>query len=594
MLPLLPILLLSVAPPPTAAPAVTDLAYTVRFDRRTAAAGRLEITTTFRTDAPGPVVLSLPAWTPGSYELDNFARYVSGFEATAGGQPAVWDKTDYDSWRIQVPAAGPVQVRFVVTNDTLDVGMAGVRGDAAYFNGTNVFLYPEGQGLQFPTTVTVETERDWLIATGMTPGARLGTYTAPDYHDLVDMPFLVGAIELDSMEIDGVRHRLATHPRGAMTGADRADFWHYLRQLMPPMAAVFGETPFDTYTTMIVFDGAFPGMSALEHTNSHLGTYNTAAVGSATLLSITAHEIFHAWNVKRLRPEDLWPYRYDTAQPTALLWISEGITDYYADLAMLRAGVWNAAGFYQTTSGKITNVAQTAPVALEDASLSTWIDPADGSGFIYYDKGSLAGFLLDILIRDATANRASLDDVLRALYRSEYQGGSGFTNAEWWAATERVAGRSFTDFHRRYVDGREPFPYDSVLPRAGLALDRSADRRAYIDIEVDVDSAGIRVSRVAPGSAAERGGLREGDYLIRLDGVAIPDVQSAVRVIQGRAASPDGTVIPVEVRRNGQSVALRMELGFAEVERFSLREDPRAPPGAVRVRNGILRGTTGG
>ena len=124
------------------------------------------------------------------------------------------------------------------------------------------------------------------------------------------------------------------------------------------------------------------------------------------LASITAHEIFHAWNVKRLRPADMVPYRYDRPQPTPWLWVSEGITDYYADLALVRGGVVDAGGFCAADDGEDREVADAPPVALEDASLSTWIHPTDGTGYIYYPKGSLAGFLLDIMIRDASDNSA--------------------------------------------------------------------------------------------------------------------------------------------------------------------------------------------
>src|SRR5688500_3783026 len=187
--------------------------------------------------------------------------------------------------------------------------------------------------------------------------------------------------------------------------------------------------------------------------------------------SLYAHEVFHAWNVKRLRPAELVPYRYDRPQPTTLLWVSEGVTDYYADLSLVRGQLSGPEGFYDATTTKIQSVDALPPIALEDASLSTWIHPVGGSADIYYNKGSLAGLLLDIMIRDASDNRRSLDDVMRDLYTTTARRRTGFTAAQVWAAASRAAGgKSFDDFNRQYIDGREPYPWATILPLAGMRL----------------------------------------------------------------------------------------------------------------------------
>jgi predicted metalloprotease with PDZ domain len=198
-----------------------------------------------------------------------------------------------------------------------------------------------------------------------------------------------------------------------VSGGARVAVWEGLKLMIPAEVRVFGEVPWTTYSLLQIADPSYSGGSGLEHQNSHVDILGPGMLGTPVLPSLYAHEIFHAWNVKRLRPSDLWPYRYDQEQPTPLLWISEGITDYYADLAEVRGGVINALGFYAATNDKIDQVSSLPPTALEDASLSTWIHPRDGTEYIYYPKGSLAGFLLDILIRDASDNRHSLDDVIR-------------------------------------------------------------------------------------------------------------------------------------------------------------------------------------
>jgi predicted metalloprotease with PDZ domain len=373
----------------------------------------------FHVYGSGPVVLSIPAWTPGSYELDNFARFISDFSAESSGQPIRWDKADFDSWRVHPDGAGRVTVRFRYHADTLDTGMAGAKDDFAFFNGTTVFPYPEGQSFDFPARVSVVTEPDWLVATGMRGAGSPGEYEAATYHELVDMPFFVGRFDLDSTRVDDRWYRLATYPSGTVTGEDRERLWEDIEAMIPPMAAVFGETPWVDYTILALFEEGFPGGAALEHRNSHLGIYAPQLVPSPILPLVMAHETFHAWNVKRLRPEELWPYEYDRAQPTTLLWVSEGVTDYYADLALVRGGIVDPDLFYQLLTLKIRQTEAAGPVSLEDASVSTWIEPDDGTATIYYQKGSLAGLFLDILIRDATDNRTSLDQVMRMVGRRQ-------------------------------------------------------------------------------------------------------------------------------------------------------------------------------
>src|SRR5918992_3435585 len=431
------------APAARSAP-ISNIRYEVTFNRAAAAARRLRVATTFDVGGAGPVLLALPAWTPGAYEISNFARWVTGFTAQgADGAALDWDQTDYDTWRIDTRGSKSVTVRFEYIADSLDNAMSWTRPDFALFNGTNLFMYPEGRGLDFGAQVAIRTEPEWRVATGMprAPGAATNVFAASNFHDLVDMPFFVGRFDVDSAQIVGKWTRLATYPAGSVSGAYRRTVWDQLRRMIPPQVAVFGgEVPWDTYTILQVADSTYRGASGLEHQNSHVDVLTPLALGSDFLPSLYAHEIFHAWNVKRLRPDDLWPYVYDRPQPTTLLWVSEGITDYYADLALVRGGVIDAPAFHSTTAGKINEVNDVPAVALEDASLSTWTHPVNGTGYIYYPKGSLAGFLLDIMIRDASDNRRSLDDVLRELYQAEYKRGSGFTNAEWWAAVSRAAG----------------------------------------------------------------------------------------------------------------------------------------------------------
>jgi len=219
---------------------ITGIRYEITADRAALGKRQLHVVTTFDVGGAAPVLLSLPAWTPGAYEIVNFARTVSDLSAMQGADTLRWDKGDYDTWRITPRRAGQVVVSFDVTADTLDNGMSWTRPDFALFNGTNVFLYPEDRSTEFASTVVVKTDPDFLIATGMTRGPEARTFRAANYHELVDMPFFVGTFDLDSATVSGKTVRFATYPRGVFAGAARAPAWEQIKRSIPPEVLVFG------------------------------------------------------------------------------------------------------------------------------------------------------------------------------------------------------------------------------------------------------------------------------------------------------------------------------------------------------------------
>jgi len=570
---------------------IHDVRYDVTFTRTNAQYRVVDVAMTFATSGTSNVVLSLPAWTPGAYEISNYARWVAAFEATGDGAPLSWDKLDFEKWRIRPAGAKSIRVKFRYRADTLDNAMSWARPDFLLFNGTNLFMYPEGQPFDFPATVTIHTESDWRSVSPMSAGPTRGTYWASNYHDLVDMPFFVGRFDLDSARIVDRWVRLASYPAGAVAGAQRIVAWDQLKRVIPPETAVFGETPWQSYTVMEIVDSTYGGASGLEHQSSHVDILASAYVGGDFQPSLYAHEIFHSWNVKRLRPADMWPYDYSRPQPTPWLWVSEGITDYYADLAELRGGVVDEKGFYALTAGKLIEVAEAGPVSLEDASLNAWIHPVDGTEFIYYPKGSLAGLLLDIMIRDASDNAHSLDDVMRGLYQSDYKHGRGFTASDWWSAVSAAAGgKSFAAFSAKYIDGRVPFPIDSVLPLAGLRTRAAMVPR--LGVMTQLDSNGVMVAQVQEGSAASAAGVRAGDYLLTVGDVAVQDAQFGARLRAKFGASVEGSPLPIKVRRGSETLTLPGKLRFGPGDPM-VEADPGASAKAVRIRNGILKGTTG-
>jgi len=245
------------------------------------------------------------------------------------------------------------------------------------------------------------------------------------------------------------------------------------------------------------------------------------------------------------------------------------------------------------TMAKIGEVQEAPPTALEDASLSTWIGPTNGTRYLYYPKGSLAGFLLDILIRDGSDNRRSLDDLMREVYRASYKQGRGFTAADWWRGASRLAGgRAFTEFTAKYIDGRERLPWQEVLPLAGMRLQTDTLREPRLGVASSVDSSGaIVVQEVAPGSAAEEAGVKPGDVLLALGDIAIdnPDFGPAFR---SRFGKSEGDSLPIRVRRGSETITLPGKVRLGQRTEGRLVADPSASPKAARVRGGILRGTT--
>jgi predicted metalloprotease with PDZ domain len=290
----------------------------------------------------------------------------------------------------------------------------------------------------------------------------------------------------------------------------------------------------------------------------------------------------------------MWPYRYDQAEPTRWLWVSEGITDYYADLALVRGGIVDSTGWLDFTQQKVTEVAASPPVALEDASLSTWIHPTDGSGYIYYPKGGLAGLLIDILIRDASDNRSSLDDVMRTLYEGTWAKGQGFTAEDWWGTVTRAAGgRSFEEFASKYIDGREPFPWETVLPLAGLRMVTDSIREPRVGVSTSTDTSGTLVLEVVPGSMADGAGVQVGDHLLRVGEIDASTDDFGAQYRERYAATTEGTPIVVVVRRNNRELPLqgRFQLALRVEQRIEFAPD--AAQKAARIRSGLLRGLTG-
>jgi predicted metalloprotease with PDZ domain len=570
---------------------ITNIAYEITADSATVGQRQLGVAMTFNVSGATPVVLALPAWSPGHYVLLWFSRRVSNFSAQQNGAPLDWRKLDFQTWEITPRSGGTVRVSFKYLANAVDRAVAWTAPNFAFFNGTNLFLYPVGRGFNWPATVSIRTEPTWRVATGMDPAGSVNTFTATNYHDLTDMPFYVGRFAIDSTQIAGKWVRLAFYPASSLTPTRRDRTFGWLQKFLPHHIAVFGEASFRNYTIFQRSDTVVNG-GGLEHQSSQVDEVHVTQLDASYLPDLYSHEFFHAWNVKRLRPADLVPYRYDDAQQTKWLWVSEGITDYYGALALVRGGVNDSTGFFSFVADEIASIASAPPTALSDASLDAWIGATDGSGGLYYPKGGFVGFLLDVLIRDASDNRHSLDQVMRTLYDQTYKRGRGFTPADWWGEVSRAAnGKSFADFARRYVDGRERAPLDSILALAALQAKTDTVREPRLGAGIATDSVGATVTQIVPAGAAATAGLMIGDRLVSIGDVAI-NSDSSFDAFRRRYNNTTATTLPIVVKRGNQTLTLQLPVRLVQRVRIVVSPIPNAREKAVRIRTGILKGST--
>jgi predicted metalloprotease with PDZ domain len=571
---------------------ITDIHYDVTIDTATVRERTINVAMHCTVTGTGPVVLALPAWSPGHYTILWFARRISHFTPSVQGHPVDWHQLDYQTWQIAAKPGESLTVSFSYLADTIDRAVAWTKPDFAFFNGTNVFLYPAGRSLNWPATVTVHVPSTWRVATGMPASTTPNTFHAATYHELVDHPILVGRFDIDSTQFNpgtgGTRWmRFVSYPASPAFPARAKRTLDWLTREARAESAVFKVTPWQTYTVLQVADTAVNG-GGLEHEDSQLDEVTTSELDAEWLPWLYSHEMFHSWNVKRLRPADLYPYRYEDTQPTGWLWVSEGITDYYSDIATLRGGIDDSTHFLESVTGRIAQFSAAPPFALPDASLSVWVNSTDGTSYMYYPKGYVAGFLLDICIRSASHNRASLDDVMRTLYRTAYEKNRGFTPEDWWGTVSNAAGgRSFTDFTARYIDGREPFPYDSIMKLAGLRLTIDTVPMVRLNIGASPDSAGgVRVEETWGGSP-----FHLGDRILQIGDVPMRNDSSFEALSARYGASADST-LPATVRRGDTTVTLAAPVAHLIRPRIRLVVDANASSEAAEIRHGVFTGHT--
>src|SRR5213593_2289175 len=539
-------------------------AQTVRYEV-SVTHGECHVAAEFPTNGKDTLYVSLPAWSPGNYEIQNYARYVHGFGArNASGAPLRWDRGDKDTWRVVTGGADRVTVDFDYSNDKIDLSLARTVQDFAEFLGTNLFMFEEGQ-LARPAEVRFRLPAGWQVTTAL-KGPTNGVYRAADYHELADAMTFVGRYSIDSLQTDGKWIRIAVLPASDYTPAVARNLRNGIAKMAPVQNRIMGDVPYDVYTVFFtVIHGPIDFGGGLEHSSSQYDIMPALAFADPSgnlgdfMYPLLSHEFFHLWNVKRIRSAEMWPYDYHAEQYTPLLWWSEGVTDYYADLTNLRSGLWSPDQFLANAVSNIKQVDDALePWSAEDGSEATWIHEVYvNSSQLYYPKGSLLGFLLDISIRDATDNARNLDQVMRALYTRYYRLNKGFLTADLLSEI-RAAGMPDVDtFYRRYIDGRDSLPYQAVFAKAGLVFHRDVVTSPFVGVSTTpTPSGGMAVQMVSPGSSAEAAGVQPGDIVTNIGGIPVTSDQDWGAAFRTRYRGKAGQPLTVTVQREGKTLTL--------------------------------------
>jgi len=560
--------------------------------------GQFHVSADFPTAGKDTLLVSLPAWSPGNYEIQNYARYVHGFHAkSASGQTLDWHRADKDTWRVTTGKADHVIVEFDYAPDTIDLSIARTAGDFGQFLGTNLFMFEERQ-LARPAEVRFRLPPGWQVTTALKGTG--GVYRASDYHELADAMTFVGRYSLDSLQADGKWIRIAVWPAADYTIAVARNLRNAMAKIVPVENHTVGDAPYDVYTVFFnVIHGPIGFGGGLEHSFSQYDIMPAQAFADASgnlgdfIYPLLSHEFFHLWNVKRIRPAEMWPYDYHAEQYTPLLWWSEGVTDYYADLTNLRSGLWSADQFLQNATSDLDQIESIPePWSAEDGSEATWISETYiNSSQLYYPKGAILGMLLDISIRDATNNAKNLDQVVRALYTKYYRQNRGFLTADLLNEL-RAAGMPDVDtFYRRYIDGRDSLPYEAVFAKAGLVFHRDVTTNPFVGVSTGPTPAGgLQVQQITAGSSAEEAGVQPGDIITNIGGIAVTTDQDWGAAFRSKYHGKAGQPLTITVQRAGQTLTLNATVRERTTARITLARAPNPTSQQAKIWQGLASG----
>lgn len=476
--------------------------------------------------------LKMPVWTPGSYLVREYSKHIQNFSAhNHEGKPLAWRKLSKNHWQIQTKDITEITVQYRVFANELTVRTNHLDFTHAYFNGAALFFYiPEFTDISYQVKILTPSP-SWRVTTALPSTGKTNTFYADDFDTLVDSPFEIGYHEVYKFEVLGKSHELAIWGKGNI---EPKRVINDLQKIIEVEAEIFGGLPYDRY--IFILHLAPQGAGGLEHKNCCTLNYNRfgfhAKDSYERFMQLAAHEFFHLWNVKRIRPKALEEFDYEGENYTTSLWFCEGTTSYYDLMIPLRSGIYDAKTFLNNLSKEITRL-QTTPgrfvQPVSESSWDAWIKlyrpdaNSSNSQISYYLKGEMVSLLLDLLIRSHHSNKRSLDNVMILLWEQFGKTEIGFTPADLQNIIESVAGLDLSDFFQRFIDGTEELPFNEYLEPFGLQVQAENQKEGvpYLGINVKTENGRESIKIVEINSPAQIAGIDPGDELLAIDGIRV-------------------------------------------------------------------------
>ncbi|MDP2055705.1 MAG: PDZ domain-containing protein [Acidobacteriota bacterium] len=562
------------------AQALEPIRYTLRFPAPHT--HYFEVEAAIPTAGRPEVEVYMATWTPGSYLLREYQRHVEAVTAVAGSNPLAVEKSSKNRWKIQTAGARSVTLRYRVYGREMTVRNNWVEAGFAMLNGAPTFITLVERAAR-PHEVRVELAPTWeSVQTALLPvGGAPNTFRAEDFDTLVDSPIIIGSPVTREFTVDGKKHVLVLEGDPSLFDADRAAA--DVKKIVEAGRDVMGPLPYPHYymLNMVVETGG-----GLEHKNSFLtmsGRYTTrnhrAYMG---WLGLVAHEHFHAWNIKRLRPVELGPFDYENENYVKTLWVAEGFTDYYAEVLPRRAGLATRDEFLDGLSDAIEAV-QTTPGRLvtpvDMSSYDTWIkqyrpdENTANTSVNYYPKGAVIAFLLDAKIRKSSNAARTLDTGMQwAMQR--YSGDKGFTPGQFYQVMSEAAGTDLKSWFASAAESTDELDYREALDYFGLRF-RPVDTRsarAFIGGGTRNDAGRLVVTSVRRGTPAIDAGLNVDDEILAIDDVRVRADGLAARL----ELYKPGDKISVLVARRDKLTRLEVTLGADPGRPWRLEVSPTA------------------
>jgi predicted metalloprotease with PDZ domain len=580
-------------PASSAASSAPPVAYELKFERPNT--HLLDVTIRADSLSGATVDFAIPDWAPGSYYIENYAANVQRFRAhSAAGQELTWRKTDSQTWRIDLGGANAITVEYQIFANTLQNNIAQYNERHAFIGGPSVWMYVVG-AQERPATLAIAIPSGWRVATGMEHTSD-STFQASNYDTFADCPLEISDFAEKDFVVLGTKYHVIVHD--VMGRKDFTKFVDDLQKtvanIVPMFQPVAGTStqaaPFaDYYFIFHIWPKTGGG---LEHLNSTQIDFSSdwdsvepnPVYGTQydLKLFVAAHEFFHAWNVKRLRPRPLGPFDYTQMVHTPSLWISEGLTSYYGALATERAGLITPQQYLDEIAKLITKFEQQpgrAERSIEDTSWDTWF-PRGGvvqqannllnTWYSYYDGGQIMGHILDFAIRQDTHNLKSLDDWMRLLYSRYALPKPGFEPGDPIKAASQVAGTDLSDLFARYISGKDAIPYEKYFALAGITVEKKLDAaKPWIGIDPtkNDDDGRAKIRNIIPGSPAEMAGLDRDDVVYAVDGRAVDSEGYAKEI----AARKPGDAVKITVLRFGEFKEYPVTLAASPYYTFTLK-----------------------